>query len=125
MAQPTRVLIADDSARARDGLRALLATWPQIAVVAEAANGQDAVRQAAECQPDVVLMDLHMPVLDGVQATQLIKQQWPGITVIVLTMYSVEQPAALAAGADAFLIKGSAPERLLGALGVNLPDSQS
>jgi DNA-binding NarL/FixJ family response regulator len=120
MAQPTRVLIADDSARARDGLRALLATWPQIAVVGEATDGQDAVRQVAECRPDVVLMDLHMPVLDGVQATQLIKQRWPSIIVIVLTMYSVEQPAALAAGADTFLIKGSAPERLLAALGVDV-----
>jgi DNA-binding NarL/FixJ family response regulator len=123
MAQPTRVLIADDSARARDGLRALLATWSEITVVGEAANGQDAVQQVAECQPDVVLMDLHMPVLDGVQATQLIKQQWPGVTVIVLTMYSVEQAAALAAGADAFLIKGSAPERLLSALGVDVADA--
>ena len=124
MAQPTRVLIADDSARARDGLRALLATWPEILVVGEAVNGQDAVRQVAECWPDVVLMDLHMPVLDGVQATQLIKQQWPAVTVIVLTMYAVEQTAALAAGADAFLIKGSAPERLLTALGVDIADGQ-
>ena len=123
MAQPTRVLIADDSARARDGLRALLATWPQITVVGEATDGQDAVRQVAECRPDVVLMDLHMPVLDGVQATQLIKQRWPSIIVIVLTMYSVEQPAALAAGADTFLIKGSAPERLLAALGVDVADA--
>jgi DNA-binding NarL/FixJ family response regulator len=123
MAQPTRVLIADDSARARDGLRALLATWPEITVVGEAANGQDAVQQVAERQPDVVLMDLHMPVLDGVQATQLIKQQWPAITVVVLTMYAVEQSAALAAGADAFLIKGSAPERLLSAIGVDVADA--
>lgn len=123
MAQPTRVLIADDSARARDGLRALLATWPEIAVVGEATDGQDAVRQVAECQPDVVLMDLRMPVLDGVRATQLIKQRWPSITVIVLTMYSVEQPAALAAGADAFLIKGGAHERLLAALGVDVADA--
>jgi DNA-binding NarL/FixJ family response regulator len=124
MAQSTRVLIADDSARARDGLRALLATWPEITVVGEAANGQDAVRLVAECRPDIVLMDLQMPVLDGVQATQLIKQQSPAVTVIVLTMYAVEQSAALAAGADAFLMKGSAPERLLAALGVDVPDGQ-
>ena len=124
MAQPTRVLIADDSAHARDGLRALLATWPEIAVVGEAANGQDAVRLVAEYRPDIVLMDLHMPVLDGVQATQLIKQQWPAVTVVVLTVYAVEQSAALAAGADAFLLKGGTPERLLGALGVDVPNSQ-
>jgi DNA-binding NarL/FixJ family response regulator len=124
MAQPIRVLIADDSVRTREGLRALLATWPQLTVVGEAANGQDAVRQVAECQPDVVLMDLHMPVLDGVQATELIKQQWPAVAVIVLTMYAAEQSAALAAGADAFLIKGSAPERLLATLGVDVADGQ-
>jgi DNA-binding NarL/FixJ family response regulator len=124
MAQPTRVLIADDSAHARNGLRALLATWPEIAVVGEAANGQDAVRLVAEYRPDIVLMDLHMPVLDGVQATQLIKQQWPAVTVVVLTVYAVEQSAALAAGADAFLLKGGTPERLLGALGVDIADGQ-
>lgn len=118
MAQPTRVLIADDSARARDGLRALLTMWPAIEVVGEAANGQDAVRLVAECHPDVVLMDLHMPVLNGIQATQLIKQQWPAVIVVVLTMYAAEQSAALAAGADAFLLKGGTPQQLLLALGV-------
>ena len=124
MAQPTRVLIADDSVRARDGLRALLTMRPEIEVVGEASNGQDAVRLVAECRPDIVLMDLHMPVLDGIQATQLIKQQWPAVTIVVLTMYAVEKSAALAAGADAFLIKGSAPDRLLAALGVDVLDGQ-
>jgi len=124
MAQPTRVLIADDSVRARDGLRALLTMRPEIEVVGEASNGQDAVRMVAECRPDVVLMDLHMPVLDGIQATQLIKQQWPAVTVVVLTMYAVDQSAALAAGADAFLIKGNAPDRILAALGVDILGSQ-
>jgi DNA-binding NarL/FixJ family response regulator len=124
MAQATRVLIADDSVRAREALRALLTMWPEIEVVGEAVNGQDAVQMIAECRPDTVLMDLHMPVLDGVQATRLIKQQWPAVTVIVLTMYAVEQSAALAAGADAFLLKGNAPERLLAALGVDIPDGQ-
>lgn len=118
MVHPVRVLIADDSARAREGLRALLATWPDIVVVGEAANGREAVRLVAASRPEVVLMDLRMPVLDGVQATRLIKQQWPAITVIVLTMYSLEQSAALAAGADAFVIKRSAPDQLLSALGL-------
>lgn len=125
MAQPIRVLIADDSARARSGLRDLLATWPEIMVVGEAANGQDALQQVAECRPDVVLMDLHMPVLDGVQATRLIKQQWPEIIVIVLTMYTLEQTTALAAGADAFVIKGGTYERLLCALGVMVTSDKS
>ena len=118
MAQLTRVLIVDDSARARVGLRHLLMTWPEIEVVGEAANGQDAVRLVAESRPDVVLMDLEMPVLDGVAATRLIKQQWPAVIVIVLTMYPAQQAAALTAGADAFLLKGGTPERLLTALGL-------
>jgi len=124
MAQPIHVLIADDNTRAREGLRNLLATWAKIRVVAEAANGQDAVRLTAEYQPDIVLMDLQMPVLDGVQATRLIKQQWPAITVIALTMYATEQTAALAAGADAFVIKGGPPDRLLVALGLMVTSDQ-
>jgi len=124
MAQPIRVLIADDSARTREGLRVLFATWPEITVVGEAADGQEALRLVGESRPDAVLMDLQMPVLDGVQATQRIKQQWPAVTVIVLTMYPTEQSAALSAGADAFVIKGGPPERLLAALGVDVADSQ-
>jgi DNA-binding NarL/FixJ family response regulator len=118
MVRPTRVLIVDDSAHAREGLRALLRTWPEFEIAGEAANGRDALRLVGECLPDVVLMDLQMPDLDGVQATRLIKQQWPTVTVIVLTMYATEQTAALAAGADAFVVKEGAPERLLAALGV-------
>jgi DNA-binding NarL/FixJ family response regulator len=117
MAQPLRVLVADDSAHARAGLRALLATWPEVEVVGEAANGQEALHLAAECRPDVVLMDLQMPVLDGAQATRMIKQRWPALTVIVLTMYAAEQFQALAAGADAFVVKGIAPD-LLAAIGL-------
>jgi DNA-binding NarL/FixJ family response regulator len=124
MAQPIRVLIVDDSTRAREGLRNLLATWAEIAVVAEAPNGQEAVRLIGDCQPDIVLMDLQMPVLDGVQATQLIKQRWPAITVIMLTMYATEQAAALAAGADTFVIKGGPPDRLLVALGLMVTSDQ-
>jgi YesN/AraC family two-component response regulator len=86
MAQPTRVLIVDDSAHAREGLRALLRTWPEFEIAGEAANGLDALRLVAECLPDVVLIDLQMPGLDGVQATRLIKQQWPAVIGIVLTM---------------------------------------
>jgi DNA-binding NarL/FixJ family response regulator len=119
MTQPIRVLIADDSARTREGLRVLFAAWPEIMVIGEASNGQEAVHYVAERMPNLVLMDLSMPVMDGVQATRLIKQQWPDVTVIVLTMYADQQAAALAAGADAFVIKGSPAERLLGAMGVD------
>lgn len=125
MAQPIRVLIADDSVRARQGLRALFATWPEISVAGEAADGQAAVHMIAECRPDVVLLDLHMPVLDGVQAARQIKHQWPDVTIVVLTVYAVEQSAAIEAGADAFVVKGSAPERLLRAIGVDTISSQA
>ena len=116
MAQPLRVLVADDSARARAGLRAFLATWPEIEVVGEASDGREALRLVEECRPDVVLMDWHMPVLGGAQATRMLKQRWPALTVIVLTMYAAEQTQALAAGADAFVVKGAAPD-LLAAIG--------
>jgi DNA-binding NarL/FixJ family response regulator len=114
------VLIADDSARARDGLRALFATWPELAVVGEAANGQEAVRLVAEQRPDIVLMDVHMPVLDGLQATRAIKQQWPGVAVVLLTMYTLEHSQALDAGAEALVLKGGPPDRLLAALGIDV-----
>ena len=124
MAQRTRVLIVDDSAHTRTGLRALLATWAAVEVVGEAANGRDALRLVAEQAPDIVLMDLQMPVLDGVEATRLIKQQWPTVTVVALTLYTTEQGAALAAGADSFVVKGGAPERLLSALGLGAASGQ-
>lgn len=113
MAHPTRVLIVDDSVRTRDGLRALLATKSELSVVGEAANGQEALRLIAEYQPDVVLMDLHMPIVTGFEAIRRAKQQWPEIMVIALTMYAGERDAAFASGADAFVIKGGGAERLL------------
>lgn len=73
MTQPIRVLIADDSVRTREGLRVLFAAWPEIAVVGEATTGREVVQHVAELRPDVVLMDLSMPVMDGVQATRQIK----------------------------------------------------
>lgn len=124
MAQPTRVLIADDSTHAREGLRALLSTWPNIMLVGEAVNGQEALHLVAERRTDIVLLDLQMPLLDGIQATRLIKQQWPAVIVIVLTIYAAERDAALAAGADSFVIKGGNPKRLLDLLGVGVAGEQ-
>ncbi len=120
MRKPTRVLIVDDSVHARQGLRTFLATWPEITIVGEATNGEDGVRLVGECRPDVVLMDLQMPVLDGVQATRLIKQQWRTVTVIMLTIYAAEQPVALTTGADIFVIKGGVSKPLLSALGMDV-----
>jgi DNA-binding NarL/FixJ family response regulator len=111
-----RLLIADDAPRSRHGLRALLATWPEVEVIGEAADGREAVRLLGEYQPDVVLMDARMPVMDGLEATRLIKNRWPGIKVVVLTLYPVFRAEALAAGADAFLVKGCPAEELLEAI---------
>lgn len=116
MTMQTKVLIADDRLRSRSGLKAVLALWPEIEIVGEAADGQEAVRLVAECRPDVVLMDARMPVMDGVAATRLIKERWPEVRVVVLTMYPTYREDALAAGADAFLVKGCPPEQLLAAL---------
>jgi DNA-binding NarL/FixJ family response regulator len=116
MAQPIRVLIADDSSRAREGLCALLTTSLGVEVVGQAANGQEAIDLVAERRPDVVLMDLQMPVMDGFKATRLIKKRWPEVTIIILTIHAAQQATARAAGADDFVVKGSAPQRLLSML---------
>jgi DNA-binding NarL/FixJ family response regulator len=107
-----RVLIVDDQRSVRKGLQCLLAFSPEITVVGEAVDGSDAVRMAAECHPDVVLMDIQMPVMDGLEATRRIKGQWPEIWVIILTMYARYQAQALASGADLFLPKGCTSEVL-------------
>ena len=114
--QPIRVLIVDDSPRTRDGLRALFDTRPDIALVGEATNGQDALSQLEELGPDVVVIDLEMPLMGGIEATRLIKQRWPSVSVIVVTSSAEKRSAALAAGADDFIMKGDAPGRLLTAL---------
>ena len=112
----TRVLIADDRPRSRSGLKALLALRSEIQVVGEAANGQEAVRLVEELQPDVVLMDVKMPVMDGLEATRIIKERWPGVKVIVLTIHAGYRADALAAGADAFLVKGGPAKDLVKAI---------
>lgn len=114
--QRVRIVIADDQRPARQGLNALLATCPEVEVVGEAVNGREAIRLVAECQPDVVLMDVRMPVMDGVTATVYIKNQWPQVKVIVLTLYGNHRMDALHARADAFLIKGCPTEDLVEAI---------
>lgn len=112
MNQPKRVFIVDDQPSALRGLKAILAFYPEILVVGEALNGQEAVAWITKQQPDVVVMDLQMPVMDGVEATRLIKRQWPDIKVIVLTVQAARRAEAFVAGADHFLLKGNGPEAL-------------
>ena len=107
-----RVLIADDKRSARQGLKAFLARIPEIAVVGEAANGQESVDLTAVHHPDVVLMDVQMSPVDGLEATRRIKSQWPAVKIIILTLYSQYRNQALAAGADVFLLKGGTAESL-------------
>ena len=108
-----RVLVADDEPRARQSLRALLTTQPRVLLVAEATNGREALEQVGRDRPDVVLLDVRMPEVDGLEATRQIKAQWPGTRVIVHSMYPEYRAAALAAGADAFVVKGDPPDELL------------
>lgn len=104
-----RVLIADDHAFFRDGLRGLLRLVPEVEVVGEAATGAEAIRQAAALQPDIILMDLQMPDLNGIEATQRILQRSPHIGILVLTMYEDDDSvfAAMRTGARGYLLKGA------------------
>ncbi|GAA2363356.1 response regulator transcription factor [Dactylosporangium salmoneum] len=113
-----RVVLADDQAMMRAGLRALLEESPDIRVVAEAADGRAAVRQAAALRPDVVAMDIRMPVLDGIDATCEIRALPGDIRVLIVTTFEVDEYifAALRAGASGFVVKDNEPEDLLRAV---------
>jgi DNA-binding NarL/FixJ family response regulator len=113
-----RVLVADDQAIVRDGLVTLLSVLPDIEVVGEAADGVDAVRLADTTAPDVVLMDLRMPHLDGAAATARIKAAHPGIAVVVLTTFADDASiaGALSAGARGYLTKDAGREELAAAV---------
>ncbi len=107
------ILIVDDQPRVRQSLRALLATKFRMTEAHEAANGAEAILCVEECKPDIVLMDARMPVLDGIEATRLIKTSAPKVKVIVMSMYPEYCASALAAGAEAYISKGEPPEQLL------------
>jgi DNA-binding NarL/FixJ family response regulator len=88
----------------------------EIEIVGEAADGRQVVQMVREYQPDVVLMDAQMPQMDGLEATRQIKARWPGIRVVVVSMYVTQRTQALAVGADRFLSKGCRVEELLEAI---------
>jgi DNA-binding NarL/FixJ family response regulator len=114
----TRILLADDHPLFRDGLRALLTAAGEADVVGEAATGTEAVAVALELQPDVVVMDLHMPELNGIDATRQIAQASPHIGVLVLTMVEDDDAvfAAMRAGARGYVLKGSTQAEILSAV---------
>ena len=113
-----RALIADDHTLFRDGLRALLASIPDIEVVGEASNGKEALRLAAEHQPDVILMDIQMPDLNGIEATRQILRTSPHVGIIVLTMLQDDDTvfAVMRAGARGYVLKGADQSVLLRAV---------
>ena len=115
--EPIRVLIADDHPVFRFGLKALLGATPDLEVAGEAADGVQAVALAASLLPDVVVMDLNMPALHGLEATRRILQTSPHIAVLVVTMFDDDSVfAAMQAGARGYLLKGAEPEATLHAI---------
>jgi two-component system response regulator NreC len=113
-----RILLADDHIVMRTGLRALLERQPNLEVVGETENGRETVALAASLRPDVVVMDVGMPVLNGIEATQTIVTQCPTIAVVILSMHADESYVmrALKAGARGYLLKDSAAEDLIAAI---------
>ncbi|WP_020074929.1 response regulator transcription factor [Cryocola sp. 340MFSha3.1] len=115
---PIRILLVDDQQLVRMGFRMVLEAEPDLAVVGEAADGAEAVRLTAQVRPDVVLMDVRMPVLDGIEATRRIVETDPGARIIILTTFDLDEYAfgGLRAGASGFLLKDARPDELIGAV---------
>lgn len=113
-----RVVIADDQALFREGLRTLLSTRQEVEVVGEAGNGQEACAMVERLEPDVVLMDLRMPVMDGIQATARLRERRPSIPVLVLTTFDDDASlfGALRAGAAGYLLKDVSSDTLVAAM---------
>ena len=115
MAEPIRVLIADDHTIVRSGVHMLLETEPDFVVVGEALNGSEAIELAQSLKPDLILMDITMPEMDGLEATRQIKEHWPEINILVLTMHRSDEYffEILKAGASGYILKTADTEELL------------
>jgi NarL family two-component system response regulator LiaR len=118
MSGPIRVLVADDHAIVRKGICALLATESGIEVIGEAQNGREAVAEAQRLRPDVILMDLVMPGMDGLEATHSIRTNQPEVRILVLTSFASDDKVfpAIRAGALGYLLKDSGPDELVQAI---------
>jgi DNA-binding NarL/FixJ family response regulator len=114
----TRILIADDHDVVRSGLRLLLRSSPEFSIVAEAANGEEAVQLAESLKPDVAIIDISMPVVDGIEATRRIKTGFPDIKVIILTVHEDEEYVyrILRAGASGYLVKNASKAEIFRAI---------
>ena len=113
--RPLRVIIAEDYELSRNGIIVSLQRKSAFQIVGEASQGDEAIEQTALLRPDIVLMDIEMPVMDGIQATRLIKQRFPDVKVLMLTSHDDKEEAlaALTAGADGYCLKDIAVERLI------------
>ncbi len=113
-----RILIVDDHAIVREGLRAIFDVQPDIVVVGEATDGEEAVNKVKELRPDIVLMDITMPVMNGLEATRLIKRDNPEVKILVLTMHESDDYfyRILEVGASGYFIKGGSSKELISAL---------
>ena len=118
MSEPIRVFIAEDHPIVRRGVKDLLETEPDIEMIGEAVNGQQAVERVIELKPDVVLMDLVMPIMDGIEATRQIRSRAPAARILVLTSFATDDKVfpAIKAGALGYLIKDTTPEDLVRAI---------
>lgn len=116
--EPIRIVIADDHPLFRDGLRVLLESVVDMQVIGEAATGDDVIAQAQALQPDIILMDIKMPGLNGIEATRRILQTHPHIRILILTMFEDDESvfAAIRAGARGYLLKGAIQEETLRAI---------
>jgi DNA-binding NarL/FixJ family response regulator len=114
MSRPVRVVVVDDHRIVREGLASLLGALDGIEVVGTAADGRDALHVVAETEPDVVVMDIQMPRLDGIEATRLVTGRQPGVRVVMLTMTEDDETvlAAIRAGASGYLLKGSGADEV-------------
>ncbi|NMA71404.1 MAG: response regulator transcription factor [Firmicutes bacterium] len=115
---PIRVLIVDDQQMIREGIGLILRSHPDIEVVGEAANGREALEKVEETQPNVVLMDISMPELNGIDATVLVKRRWPEVKVLGLTVHDTEGYILqlLRAGASGYIVKKAAGDELVEAI---------
>lgn len=118
MSEPIRILVADDHLIVREGLRLILETDEGMTLVGEAGNGQEAVELAGQLRPDVILMDLRMPVMDGLSAIEVLRREQPEIAIVILTNFNEDEMMVkgLSAGAKGFLLKDTDRETLLNSI---------
>jgi len=116
--QSIRILLADDHSITRNGLKIILSLYDDMVLVGEASNGMDAIKICKKTNPDIILMDLDMPILDGVSATGIIRKECPGVKVIALTSFTDKKLVknAIKAGVSSYIVKNISPDELIKAI---------